>query len=52
MTKDVYCWFGDQYIIIPVYDVTEDMTEEDILEAAIMLFDFNAGWEVSNEQAD
>ena len=34
MTKEVYCWFGDQYIIVLVDDVDEDMTDDDICEIA------------------
>ena len=49
MIKDVYCWFGDQYIIIPVDNVTEDMTEEDILEAAFIILDSNISLEVPND---
>ena len=48
MTKEVYCWFGDQYIIVLVDEVEEDMTEEDIIEAACDILLSNMSWEVVN----
>lgn len=48
MTKEVYCWFGDQYIIVLVDDVDEDMTEEDIIDAASEILYSNMSWEVVN----
>lgn len=46
MIKEVYCWFGDQYIIVLVDEVEEDMTEEDIIEAACDILYSNMSWEV------
>ena len=46
MTKVVYCWFGDQYLIIIVDDVDEDMTVDDICEAATDILLSNLSMEV------
>lgn len=46
MTKEVYCWFGDQYIIVLVDDVDEDMTDDDICEIATDILLSNLGMEV------
>lgn len=46
MTKEVYCWFGDQYIIVIVDDVDEDMTVDDICEAATDILLSNLSMEV------
>lgn len=43
--KEVYCWFGDQYIIVPVDYVDED---EDIIDAAHEILFSNMSWEVVN----
>lgn len=48
MIKEVYCWFGDQYIIVLVDDIDEDMTEEDIIDAASEILYSNMSWEVVN----
>ncbi len=46
MTKEVYCWFGDQYIIVLVDDVDENMTDDDICEIATDILLSNLGMEV------
>ena len=48
MTKEVYAWFGDQYIIILVDEVDEDMTTEDIIDAASEILFSNMSLEVFN----
>lgn len=48
MIKEAYAWFGDQYIIVLVDDVDEDMTTEDIIDAASEVLFSNMSWEVFN----
>jgi len=52
MTKEVYAWFGDQYIVVLVDDVDEDMTTEDIIDAANEVLFSNMSWEVVNGEED
>ena len=48
MTKEVYVWFGDQYIIVPVENIDSDMDEDDIIEAAGDILFSDISWEVRN----
>ena len=48
MYVEAYCWYGSQYMVIPLDDVDEDMTTEDIIDAATERLFSNMSWEVFN----